>query len=142
MLRRDITHGLLVRAAIRFDVMIGHPGGDKRCADPQSRSRVSDDDWHESADALTAAGDEVTVAPQRVGAFRFYFDDQRWEWSEQVQRMHGYQPGTVTPTTELVLSHKYPDDRDQIAQSIDTIRRTGQPLSSRHRIVDTSGKVR
>jgi len=84
----------------------------------------------------------VTVAPQRVGAFRFYFDDQRWEWSEQVQRMHGYQPGTVTPTTELVLSHKYPDDRDQIAQSIDTIRRTGQPLSSRHRIVDTSGKVR
>ena len=80
--------------------------------------------------------------PQRVGAFRFYFDDQCWEWSEQVQRMHGYQPGTVTPTTELVLSHKHPDDRDQIAQTIDTIRRTGQPLSSRHRIVDTSGKVR
>ena len=45
-------------------------------------------------------------------------------------------------TTELVLSHKHPDDRDQIAQTIDTIRRTGQPLSSRHRIVDTSGKVR
>jgi hypothetical protein len=32
---------------------------------------------------------------RRVGAFRFYFEDQRWEWSEQVQRMHGYQPGTV-----------------------------------------------
>ncbi len=80
--------------------------------------------------------------PERVGAFRFYFDDQRWEWSEQVQRMHGCQPGTVTPTTELVLSHKHPDDRDQIAQTIDTIRRTGQPLSSRHRIIDISGKVR
>jgi PAS domain S-box-containing protein len=91
---------------------------------------------------LTAAGEEPTFVPQRVGAFRFYFDDQRWEWSEQVQRMHGYQPGTVTPTTELVLSHKHPDDRDQIAQTIDTIRRTGQPLSSRHRIIDTSGKVR
>jgi hypothetical protein len=70
---------------------------------------------------------------QRVGAFRFYFDDQRWEWSEQVQRMHGYQPGTVTPTTELVLAHKHPEDRDQIAQTLDTIRRTGQPLSSQHR---------
>ena len=56
--------------------------------------------------------------------------------------MHGYWPGTVTPTTELVLSHKHPDDRDEIAQTIDTIRRTGQPLRSRHRIVDTSGKVR
>jgi PAS domain S-box-containing protein len=91
---------------------------------------------------LTAAGEEATVVPDRVGAFRFYFDDQRWEWSEQVQRMHGYQPGTVTPTTELVLSHKHPDDRDQIAQTIDTIRRTGQPLRSRHRIIDTSSKVR
>jgi PAS domain S-box-containing protein len=56
--------------------------------------------------------------------------------------MHGYQPGTVTPTTELVLSHKHPKDRDQIAQTIATIRQTGQPLSSRHRIIDTSGKVR
>ena len=58
-------------------------------------------------------------APQRVGWFRFYFADQRWEWSEQVQRMHGYEPGTVTPTTELVLSHKHPDDRGQVAATID-----------------------
>ena len=87
--------------------------------------------------------DDVGVASEtRVGAFRFYFDDQRWEWSEQVQRMHGYQPGAVTPTTELMLSHKHPEDRDQIAQTLATIRRTGQPLSSRHRIIDTSGKVR
>lgn len=92
---------------------------------------------------MDAVFDEVGVASEtRVGAFRFYFDDQRWEWSEQVQRMHGYQPGTVTPTTELMLSHKHPEDRAQIAHTLDTIRRTGQPLSSRHRIIDTSGKVR
>jgi PAS domain S-box-containing protein len=91
---------------------------------------------------LNASFEEAAVAPERVGAFRFYFDDQRWEWSEQVQRMHGYQPGEVTPTTELVLSHKHPEDRDLIAQTINSIRRTGQPLSSRHRIIDTSGKVR
>ena len=91
---------------------------------------------------MIAAFEEAAVAPERVGAFRFYFDEQRWEWSEQVQRMHGYQPGTVTPTTELVLSHKHPEDRAQIAHTLDTIRRTGQPLSSRHRIIDTSGKVR
>jgi PAS domain S-box-containing protein len=95
------------------------------------------------ADALNAGFDEVGVASEtRVGAFRFYFDDQRWEWSDQVQRMHGYRPGAVTPTTELMLSHKHPEDRAQIAQTLDSIRRTGQPLSSRHRIIDTSGKVR
>jgi PAS domain S-box-containing protein len=80
-------------------------------------------------------------APQRVGWFRFYFDDQRWEWSEQVQRMHGYEPGSVTPTTELVLSHKHPDDRGQVAATIHDILNTHKPFSTRHRIVDISGSV-
>ena len=57
-------------------------------------------------------------APQRVGWFRFHFADQRWEWSPQVQQMHGYQPGTVVPTTELVLSHKHPDDYGPVAATL------------------------
>ena len=64
------------------------------------------------------AGFEHALAggtPQRVGSFRFFFEDQRWEWSPQVQRMHGYEPGTVEPTTEPVLSHKHPDDYGQFA---------------------------
>lgn len=80
-------------------------------------------------------------APQRVGSFRFYFGDQRWEWSPQVERMHGYEPGSVTPTTELVLSHKHPDDYGQVAATIDEIRRTAQAFSTRHRIVDVAGNI-
>jgi len=80
-------------------------------------------------------------APQRVGWFRFYFEDQRWEWSEQVQRMHGYEPGTVTPTTELVLEHKHPEDRGEVAKTIDEMLRARRAFSTRHRIVDTRGVV-
>ncbi len=80
--------------------------------------------------------------PQRVGWFRFYFTDQRWEWSEQVQRIHGYEPGTVTPTTDLVLAHKHPDDRGQVAATIDQILNTHEAFSTRHRIIDTGGNVR
>jgi hypothetical protein len=80
-------------------------------------------------------------SPQRVGWFRFYFDDQRWEWSEQVQQMHGYEPGTVTPTTELVLSHKHPDDYRQVAATLDEMRRIHKTFSTRHRIIDTKGSV-
>jgi len=47
---------------------------------------------------------------QRVGWYRFYFADERWEWSPEVEQIHGYQPGTVNPTPRLVLSHKHPDD--------------------------------
>lgn len=81
-------------------------------------------------------------APQRAGWFRFYFADQRWEWSEEVQLMHGYEPGSVTPTTELVLSHKHPEDRGQVAATIDEILDTHQAFSTRHRIIDTGGQVR
>jgi len=80
-------------------------------------------------------------APQRVGWFRFHFDDQRWEWSEQVQRMHGYEPGTVTPTTELVLEHKHPNDRLEVKKTIDEMLISRRPFSTRHRIVDTHGTV-
>jgi PAS domain S-box-containing protein len=83
----------------------------------------------------------AAVSPERMGWFRFYFDDHRWEWSQQVQRLHGYQPGTVTPTTDLVLSHKHPDDRDQVAATIDGITHSRGALSSRHRIIDANGVV-
>ncbi|MBX9641983.1 MAG: PAS and ANTAR domain-containing protein [Mycobacteriaceae bacterium] len=79
--------------------------------------------------------------PQRVGSFRFYFPDQRWEWSEEVEQMHGYEPGSVTPTTELVLSHKHPEDRGQVAATIDDVLQTRTAFSNRHRIVDTRGEV-
>ncbi len=83
----------------------------------------------------------LSGAPQRVGWFRFYFDDQRWEWSEQVQRMHGYEPGTVTPTTELVLDHKHPSDRREVKKTIDDMLISRRPFSTRHRIIDTHGTV-
>ena len=77
---------------------------------------------------------------QRVGRFHFYIDGQRWEWSENVERLHGYEPGTVTPTTELLLSHKHPDDRPQVAAVLDKVA-DGEPFSSRHRIIDTAGRT-
>jgi PAS domain S-box-containing protein len=80
-------------------------------------------------------------APQRVGWFRFYFADRRWEWSDEVQRMHGYKPGSISPTTELVLSHKHPEDRPAIAASIEDVLTNKKAFSTRHRIVDTGGNV-
>jgi PAS domain S-box-containing protein len=76
--------------------------------------------------------------PQRVGRFRFFLSDRRWEWSDAVAQMHGYPPGAMTPTTELLLSHKHPDDRPRIAALLDRVL-DGEPFSSRHRILDTTG---
>src|ERR1700754_704776 len=77
--------------------------------------------------------------PLNVGAFRFWFVGQRWEWSDEVARMHGYEPGTVVPTTELLLSHKHPDDRQHVQDLLDHALHHGGSFSSRHRFLDTSG---
>ena len=98
--------------------------------------------WHPNGQSADVEKALAGGAPQRAGWFRFYFADQRWEWSEQVQRLHGYEPGSVTPTTDLVLAHKHPDDRGQVAATIDQILNTHEAFSTRHRIIDTSGNVR
>jgi hypothetical protein len=110
-----------------------HPENEKRFAVVQP----SGADGNEGVGQASAAD-----GPQRVGWFRFYFDDDRWEWSPQVAKMHGYLPGSVTPTTDMVLAHKHPDDYRQIADTLDLIRQSRQPFSSRHRIIDVAGRVR
>ncbi|MFF2555259.1 PAS and ANTAR domain-containing protein [Nocardia sp. NPDC058058] len=77
--------------------------------------------------------------PQPIGSFRFWFTEQRWEWSDEVAAMHGYAPGEVEPTTELLLAHKHPEDRDRVAGAITNMIENGEPFSSRHRIIDTGG---
>lgn len=77
---------------------------------------------------------------QHVGSFQFRLAEQRWVWSEEVARMHGYTPGEVEPTTELLLSHKHPDDRAKVAEILERVK-TGGLFSSRHRIVDSGGKI-
>jgi ANTAR domain/PAS fold len=86
-------------------------------------------------------GDRPPTDWPRVGRVSYLTREDRWEWSDEVARMHGYEPGTVTPTTELVLSHKHPDDKPTVAELIDQVRRNGMPFSSRHRIIDTAGNV-
>jgi hypothetical protein len=76
-----------------------------------------------------------------VGSFRFWFVGQRWEWSDELARMHGYEPGAVEPTTELLMSHKHPDDRGHVQDLLDRALLSKGSFSSRHRFIDTAGAV-
>ena len=102
------------------------------------REDVGNHDGFEArfASPITAGSAEA----QRIGRFSFYVDGQRWEWSENVERLHGYEPGTVDPTTDLVLGHTHPDDWQGFADVLDKVA-AGEPLSSRHRIIDAAGRT-
>ncbi len=94
---------------------------------------------NDPSQADSAVGDGATP---HVGSFRYLLADDTWEWSDAVARMHGYEPGTVSPTTDLVLQHKHPDEKEHIALILEAVRSTGTPFSSRHRIIDTAGQVK
>jgi PAS domain S-box-containing protein len=62
-------------------------------------------------------------------------------WSDAVYRIHGYEPGTVVPSLELVLQHKHPEDRGLAEGIIERSLATGRPYSYCHRIIDTRGRL-
>jgi PAS domain S-box-containing protein len=77
-----------------------------------------------------------------VGRFRYLAREDRWEWSDEVARMHGYEPGSVQPTSQLMVKHKHPDDdKPTVAELIEQVRRHGAAFSCRHRIIDTRGET-
>jgi PAS domain S-box-containing protein len=76
---------------------------------------------------------------QRVGRFQYDYGTDTWTWSDAVARMHGYEPGEVEPTTELMLQHRHPED---VANVTDSLTKTKAPFSGRHRIVTKAGDIR
>lgn len=75
-----------------------------------------------------------------VGQFAYYFGDDRWIWSDELARIHGYATAAdVTPTTELVLRHKHPDDKSRVEELIKSIQTGRGSFSSLHRIVRADG---
>ncbi len=108
---------------------------------PQARKppqQANTEPFRTARQADTEPVDMASRYTDYCGTFRFYIDGQRWEWSDAVARMHGYEPGTVVPTTELLLAHKHPDDRQRVAAILDSVSKGGL-FSSRHRIIDTAG---
>ena len=93
-----------------------------------------------SRSGVTSGTNAVSVG-DRVGSFRYFRAEERWEWSDAVAQMHGYVPGSIEPTTALVMSHKHPDDAPTVALLIESVAGQGQPFSSRHRIIDTTGRT-
>ncbi|MEE2059291.1 PAS and ANTAR domain-containing protein [Rhodococcus artemisiae] len=93
-------------------------------------------------DAAAAAHHLEGNPSPHVGSFRYLLADDTWEWSDAVAAMHGYAPGTVQPTTALLLQHKHPDDKKKLAELLEAVRTTGEPFSSRHRIIDTAGNIK
>lgn len=72
----------------------------------------------------------------------FYLDvaTGRFEWSEEMFQIHGYSPGEVVPTLDLLLAHKHPQDREPIRQIIADLCSQGGQQAIFHRVIDSLGR--
>jgi PAS domain S-box-containing protein len=69
-------------------------------------------------------------------------DGWKIEWSDGMFELHGYQRGEVVPTTDLLFSHKHPEDRPRCQDIIEQVCRTGGYFCMYHRIIDSRGRTR
>jgi hypothetical protein len=77
-----------------------------------------------------------------VGHYTYLIAADRWTWSDGVYALHGYAPGEVPATTEVLMRHKHPDDRARVHDVLETVIRDGFPFSCYHRVIDRDDRVR
>jgi ANTAR domain-containing protein/PAS domain-containing protein len=77
-----------------------------------------------------------------AGTFLLDLASGRFEWSEEVFHIHGYAPGEVVPTLELLMAHKHPQDRAPIRRMIAELSSNGGQRAIFHRLIDSKGQER
>ncbi|HET9421962.1 MAG TPA: PAS and ANTAR domain-containing protein [Nocardioides sp.] len=77
-----------------------------------------------------------------VGRFSYRVQSRRWTWSRGIYEMHGFTPGEVVPTTDLMIAHVHPDDRAGYEAVAEKALAAGHPFVSQHRVIDAQRRVR
>lgn len=84
----------------------------------------------------------TTVITGPWGPFRYNVATRRWWWSDDIYRMHGFEPGEVVPTTDLLTRHKHPEDAAVATAIILNAFTSGEPFALWHRIIDARMRTR
>jgi hypothetical protein len=86
-----------------------------------------------------AQGDEAAAL---VGGFAYDAALDRWSWSPEVFRIHGFEPHDVVPTTQLIRFHAHPEDRDAVAETLAQAMASPGRFNLSFRLVDARGTTR
>jgi PAS domain S-box-containing protein len=63
-------------------------------------------------------------------------------WSDEMCRIHGYEPGQLIMTLETYLDRVHPDDREQVRLSVERPLTDPRPFDHEYRIVPAVGQIR
>jgi hypothetical protein len=97
------------------------------------------EDKLEQQEYVAARDDEEAAL---VGGFRYDGVHDRWSWSPEIFRIHGFEPHDVVPTTQLIRFHAHPDDRAAVADTLARAMEVPGPFNLAFRLVDAQGATR
>lgn len=91
---------------------------------------------------LSGLGGQVECDSDGAGWFAYDVRADTWTWSEAMFRIHGFEPGQVVPSTDLLLSHKHPGDLAEVQRCLDLALNHAERVACLHRLVDAQRRVR
>lgn len=87
-----------------------------------------------------AAQDAPCVRPLS-GTYVWDVVDDRWWWSDELYALHGFAPGEVLPSTDLLMAHRHPDDQPKLKDVLEDALHQGGRFSCYHRVLDSHRQV-
>jgi len=77
-----------------------------------------------------------------VGSFHWDVVADTVAWSDEMCRIHGFEPGESGITYETYLDRVHPDHREHLRRTVERSLANQQPVEHEYRIVKTSGETR
>lgn len=100
---------------------------------------------NETFHATTALREQQLAEAQHlahVGSWEWDVGTGHIEWSDELYRLYGFEPGTVTPSLDLFMTRAHPDDRDRLTRALEEALERCQDFMIDFRFTTTSGDVR
>jgi PAS domain S-box-containing protein len=78
----------------------------------------------------------------QIGSWEWTPETGELLWSDNLFRLFGFEPGSTTPSAEVVLEMTHPDDRERQAREVERVRRGATYQRFDYRMVRTDGSTR
>ena len=85
---------------------------------------------------------EAASSIASIGHWRLDLIDHDLYWSDEVYRIHGFEPGEIRPSLDNALEFYHPDDRERVSGVVERSMSSGEPFSFQARVVRPDGSVR
>src|SRR5262245_5022005 len=92
--------------------------------------------------ALAHAGLAAAQEVAHLGSWEWDIDRDRVTWSDELYRIYGFEPQSVSVSYAWYLEHVHPEDRERVRERIEQAYADRGPFSFEHRTVLQDGTVR